>query len=214
MGLIDGLKNLGSKLRIVQSVRIVPAAQPEKTPTRSVTLAELTGEIRAEEVRALAGLPEELSVPFEKVYEAAGIKAEQGRWTIFSLKELVEKEPFKSMDRLTAQKMLQAKLVEAQVPAEEIVKDAVSRDQALDAFEASLRAKIDERDGVRHRKLAELDTQIDRLKKEAAALTAESQEERKRVKEWKTRKNAEEKMLATAVSYLLDQPVISTDAEE
>lgn len=214
MGLIDGLKNLGSKLRIVQSVRIVPAAQPEKTPTRSVTLAELTGEIRAEEVRALAGLPEELAVPFEKVYEAAGIKAEQGRWTIFSLRELVEKEPFKSMDRLTAQKMLQAKLVEAQVPAEEIVKDAVSRDQALDAFEASLRAKIEERDGLRHRKLAELDTQIDRLKKEAAALTAESQEERKRVKEWKTRKNAEEKMLATAVSYLLDQPVISTDAEE
>ncbi|MBI3830598.1 MAG: hypothetical protein HY291_13845 [Planctomycetes bacterium] len=214
MGLIDGLKNLGSKLRIVQSVRILPAAQPEKTPTRSVTLAELTGEIRAEEIRALAGLPEELSVPFEKVYEAAGIKPGEGGWTIFTIKELVEKEPFKSMDRLTAQKMLHAKLVEAQVPAEEVVKDAVSRDQALDAFEASLRAKLDARDVLRHRKIAECEAQIERLKKEAAVLATEAQEEKKRIKDWKTRKRAEEKLLATAVSYLLDQPVISTDSDE
>ncbi|MCW8130340.1 MAG: hypothetical protein KIS92_08335 [Planctomycetota bacterium] len=214
MGLLDRLRAVGSRLKIIQSVRILPAAAPARVETRSVTLAELTTEIKAEEVRSLAGQPEEFAAAFERLYEAAGIAPAEGAWTVFTLQDLLEKEPLKSMDRGTAQKMLQSKLAEAQVAVEDVVKDAVARDQALDAFEAALKGRLEAREALRQRKIAELEQlelELLRLREECGALGKSGESDRRQFGAWKERKAAEERRLAWTVGYLLDEPVITTE---
>jgi hypothetical protein len=87
MSFWDLLQNLGDRLGLLETA-VRPAGQPAvKIQTRTVTLAELTTEIRVEEVRALADLPAELSVPFEKIYETAGIQPPPSGWTLDRLKQ-------------------------------------------------------------------------------------------------------------------------------
>ena len=71
MRLIEMLESLGDRLGLLE--KAVGNASPAglKIQTRSVTLEELKSEIRSEEVQALADLPAELAVPFDKIMETA-----------------------------------------------------------------------------------------------------------------------------------------------
>ena len=54
MSILDRLHELGERLRILEARPQAGAVKPVKIPTRTVTLAQLTSEIRQDELRALA----------------------------------------------------------------------------------------------------------------------------------------------------------------
>src|SRR5437867_6097173 len=99
MSILDRLHELGERLRILEALPQAKADKPVKIPTRTVTLAQLTTEIRQDELRALADLPAELSVSFEKVLDAAGIKPPPHGWTASRLKQVLATEQFKGIER-------------------------------------------------------------------------------------------------------------------
>lgn len=214
MRLVELLESLGDKLGILEKTEGNAAHPASRIQTRSVTLEELSSEIRAEEIQALADLPAELSVPFEKIMETAGITPGPQGWTIDRLKELLLTDEIKKLTREEAQKRILGVLASEKVPVEEIVKDAVARDRAMDAFEKTARMKMEDRLAAREHKIADLDTKIKELAKETARLREQIAAEQARWREWRSQKRGREKDLAWSVGFLIDQPVITTDESD
>lgn len=212
MKLMVQLRLLAGRLRIIQIVESSQGqASPEKVATRSVTLAELTSEIRAAEVRALAELPAELTVDFTQVFDAAGIKPAGNVWTIEKLRQLLATDQYKAMTKPAAQQALLGLLSAEKVAVQDLVKDALARDQAIDAFENFVRQKLKARMGARDQRVASLESQIRSLQEECARLREEAKADRESWRQWHARKTRCEQEMAWAISYLVDGAVVSVD---
>ncbi len=211
MRLVELLESLGDKLGILEKAEGNAAHPASKIRTRSITLQDLTSEIRSEAVQALADLPAELSVPFDKIIEAAGITSGPHGWDIERLKRLLQTEEFKKLSREDTQKRILAVLGAQGVGTEELVKDAVSRDCAMDAFEKTARAKMQERLATRERQNAEVTAKINELEKEATRLREQIAADQARWREWRSKKRERERDLAWTVGFLIDHQVITTD---
>jgi valyl-tRNA synthetase len=209
MRLMEMLGVLGDKLGILQTEQAAPAAPANRIRTKQITLAELTTEIHSEEVKALAELPAEFSVAFERVFESAGIAKPPHGWDTEKLKDLLKTEPFKAQERAEIQKKLQDLMTAEKASAEEIVKEAMARDKAIDAFESFVKTKMETRLAVRERKIAELETKIQEQQKEVQREKELSKAEAEHWKEWRKRKRAYEKELAWVTSFLIDRQVVT-----
>src|SRR5215813_9444984 len=104
MYLTDMLRRLGDRLGIME---MTPASRGRSTTvkiqTRTVTMTELMTSIRITELRELAEMPAELSVPFEEVFAAAWIPSSSNAWTIVQLEEFLNGDVVRGMDRARAQ---------------------------------------------------------------------------------------------------------------
>lgn len=215
MSLMDTLKTLGGKLGLIQVAQAVRLEEaPTKLLSKSVTLGELAAQVKTEEIKALAELPAELSVPFAKVIETAGIKPPVHGWSVERLEELLKTEQYSKMDRAGAQQAILGVLAAVKAPVEDVVKDAIARDQALDSFEKFAKGKMDDRRTARMRKIAELEDKVKEFQKERAKLEDEGRTDEDHWKEWRRRKVACEKEMARAIGYLLEKPVVSIDPED
>ena len=215
MSLLDLLQSVGDRLGIIE--KEVPRSASETRPkirTRVVTLADLKSEIRTDEVRALADTPAELAVPFEKIFETAGLPSTPSGWNIERLGKLLGTAPFRDRPRETVQKMILEILASEKVDVEDLVKDAVSRDQALDAFEKSVERKMADRIAVNEHELAMTKARIEDLRKASARLEGLIGADTEKWREWRRKKRSHEMELARTVSYLIDRDVITTGAED
>jgi hypothetical protein len=204
MGLVSGLRSIANSLGIIQVVKAGNGGSaPAKLQTRSVTLGELMSEVRQADVQALAEAPAELTVPLAKVCETAGVKPPPHGWTVDRLRELLRSAKFTPLARDAAQRALLEQFASDKVTVEDIVKDGIARDQAIDAFEKFVHGKMESRKLARQRQIASLQSQIESLQGEAAVEAAQW-------KQWLDQKRAYEKDMAWAIGYLLDRPVITT----
>ena len=213
MNLIELLRAVGDRLGIVEMRPATSAAPSAKIQTRTISLKDLLTEIRQDEVRVLAELPAELSIPFEQIFATAGVKAAAHGWTVERLKQVLQTEAHQPKDRVEAQKAILNLLANENVSVEEVVKDAVARDQALDAFEVFVREKMERRIAARLRKRSELESRIRTLQEELDRLQGEAAQDEKQWRQWQHNKKAMEQELAWAVGYLIDRPVITTTDE-
>jgi hypothetical protein len=172
-----------------------------------VTLEELACEIRSVEVRALADAPAEVASPPEKIFETAGIAPNPKGWSVDKLKELIQSQVSKNKSREEVQKSVLAIMNSDGVTAGDIVKDAVARDRALDAFEDSARDRME----AGKKRTLDLEAQIEKLRQETTGLKEKLQEHQRQWNEWRKQKRAYEKEMATAISYIVDHAVITTD---
>lgn len=212
MRLTQLLHSLGDKLGILEKVHEA-APEQRRVRTRTVTLAELTAEIRAAEVKKLAEAPAELSIPFEQIFEAAGIKAGPKGWTIQRLRGVLETAVVGNSSPEQAQRTVLNILEAEGVTAEDLIRDAVSRDQALDAFEKFAGKKLDERVSLRARRIAEIEPRIDELQREKRHLEEQSRNEQEQWRAWLRKKRAQERELASAAAYLIDRDVVTTEPD-
>jgi ATP-dependent Lon protease len=209
VGLMAILEAWGGKLGILEMGRGQTPQAPSKIETRTVTLAQLSTEIRSEEVRALADQPSELTVPFDKIFETAGIGEGKKGWTVHKLHAVLSSDPLKSASRENAQKQILEILRSDEISTEEIVKDAMARDKALDSFEAFARQKMEERRLAREQKMTHLREQIEQLKKELSETESRKKSDDGKWAEWRNRKKAAEQDMAWAIGHVINRPVIT-----
>jgi len=176
-------------------------------------LSELMIEVRKDEVESLAQQPAELSQPFGRVFDAAGIATPDHGWTIEKLEQHLAGDDCRNKPREAAQKAILAALSADKAHVQDVVKDAVARSRALDAFEVAIHAKMHDRVTARRDKVSHLEDEIKSLQHEISDLTAEAKEDEASWRAWHERKVAREKEMAAALGYLLDQPVLDVDAE-
>ena len=214
MNVMKMLEDLGGRLGVI---RVVTAAKgdaaspggPRKLATRTVTLGDLTAEVRADEVRALAELPAELSVEFPRIFEAAGIKPAAHGWTIDRLISLLRTDQYRTMDSLSVQKAVLGLLSNEKAQVEDLVKDALARDGSLDAYDEFVRKKMQDRAAARQRHLAELQARIRDLEQECVRQTEEGRADQERLEQWLDRKSACETDMAWALGFLVESSGIS-----
>jgi hypothetical protein len=208
MNLLSMLRALGDRLGILELSKAPqqPSA-PAKVHTRTITLAELIMTIQTTEVCHLADLPSELSVPFQEVFKAAGIGVPSGGWTVDRLLEFLNTDRIRRMDHAQAQHETLGMLAAEKVDAADILKDAISRDQALDAFEECVIKK-------RQQWQTEKKQLLEELKQQQRRVEQEIEVEQKKWTEWRRLKRQRELDMARAVGYLVDRPVISTEEEQ
>ncbi|MBN1570653.1 MAG: hypothetical protein JXA73_22610 [Acidobacteria bacterium] len=214
MSFVKFLQGIGDRLGILETI-VVPGSPPTtRIQTRSVSLRELAGEINTGDIRTLADSPSELSVPFEKIYETAGISANPSDWTIERLKQILASELLSSKPRMEIQKSVLELLKSEGVPVETIVKDAVARDQAMDSYEAFIIDKMQARMGMRRKRLEEIESKVRDLQEESRALEAALAADEGKWREWRRHKRAREQELAALISYVVDHSVITTDGRD
>jgi hypothetical protein len=213
MSFIEFLQGIGDRLGILETISASNCSDAVRIQTRIVTLQELACEIRSEEVCTLADAPAEPAIPFDQIFETAGISSHPEIWTIDRLKDLISSEPFKNLPREEVQTKVLEMLRSEGVSAETIVKDAMARDQALDAYEARMSEKMRDRRDVTGERCREIELQIKSLQSELAGLQTQLAKDEEKWLEWRRRKRAHERELASATSYIVDHPVITTDDE-
>jgi hypothetical protein len=207
MDLIGILRKLGDRVGIIEmSPAEKQASAPAKIQTRTITLSELMMTVRISEVHELAERPADLSVPFEDIFKAAGHSAEKAVWTVERLQEFLNSDRIRKMSREDAQHATLQMLKEENVDAADIIKDAIFRDQALDAFEDSISRKRQRWISEQQQLLSDLAAQMKQVEKEIAV-------EDERWKDWRGQKRQRERDMAYAVGFLIDRPVISIDNE-
>jgi hypothetical protein len=211
MTLMELLESLGGRMGILERESAASPQTAEKIPTRAVTLKDLSAEIRSEEVRTLAEAPSELSVPFDKIIETAGVSAGSHGWTIDRLRKLLLTDEFKNLGREAVQKRILDVLESEKAGVEDLVKDAIARDQALDSFEKFAHKKFEDRMAARQRQIAGLEDKIQALEKESSLLKNQMDADEQQWKDWKQLKRAQERDLAWTVGFLIDRHVITTD---
>ena len=213
MGVFALISAAANHLGLIRIVEVTNAAKPQKITTRSITLEQLHTEVRAERVRALSELPAELSVPFEKVFEAAGVKPPAHGWTIPRLQQLLQTEQYKALARESAQQAVLGMLAADKAPVEDLVQDAVQRDKAIDAFEVFVYKKMTTRVEARQARAAQIEEQIRTLRDEQLRLSEETSADQERWDQWHQRKTALEEELALAVGYVLEKPIVTVDRD-
>ena len=213
MAFFKFLKGIGDKLGILETAPGPESAPVSRIQTRIVSLQDLEGEIRSGEIRALADSPAELTIPVEKIFEAAGISSKPEDWTVVRLKQVVERESARKEPRESVQRAVLEMLNSKGVSPEVIVKDAIARDQALDSFESRVTEKMEERLQSCRKRLQAIEQSIRELKDESAGLESRMRVESEQWKEWRRAKRAHERELASLVSYLVDRSVITADED-
>jgi len=201
MGLLAKLQELGCQLKLVQSVARPAAKEPTKVATKAVTLKELMTELHADNVKLLAESPVELTIEFGKIFESAGIKIPNHGWTIEKFIEVFQSK-YQKADVNENKKAVMTWLNENKVSAEELVRDALAKDQALDAYEEFVLKKMNGRSQARQGRIPEIAKQIDKLKQELKQLEGEMQQEQNDAGKWQNRKKSYEQDISRAVDLL------------
>lgn len=210
MSLWKQLRTLGTKLGILHFEKPRDVHAPTKIVMRTISIAELEIEVVAE-----SSTPEQINLTnnFTTIGETHGITIPAHGWTIERLAQESNLTGNNSNDRTAIQIALLERLHGEKVPTEDLVRDAITRDQAVDAYAATMRHRLILRAQDRIQRKLEIQQEMDRLTNEQQQLVTDEAADNKNWQQWWNQKLEYEHKIASAVSYLLEKPIISIDAQ-
>ena len=202
---LDALRKVG-----LVSTRAVPTATTdpatlEVVTTRSVTLDELLSESAAPLPTGTA----DLGATPEAVFAAAGLEAPEHGWTVERVLEFVTRPTYAEMSHDLRQRAILVVLARDNVSAEDVLKEVVRRDQALDRYEEILAAKVA---GERRRlemQREQWEAEVRELQKKIAQQGEVAASLDKRLDDWRRRKVEMETGWALGASYLTAEPTVT-----
>lgn len=212
MSLFVILQRVGGRLGLMSVVAPAPgpAVQtPAKVATRSVPLAELLGEVKSRQLGRLAAGEAWLAVPKAKIHAQAGVV--EGGLSAPAVAERLRQPDLVQLPREAAQVALLNELARAKVRVEDVVRDAVARDQAMDAFAEQVRVRLAKARGIRRRRREEIAAAQRQLAAEDATLAAADERDDRAWAQWWQAKLTDERELAWTLAHLVDLPAISVD---
>jgi len=211
MGLRERMERLGKRMGILQAAGTSKEAPP-KISTRSVGLDELLAGIQVLDIRGSSETRVDLPIGFEGIMEAAGIHAPPHGWTVERLLEFLRTE-CRELTRDKAQARALEALARDKASTEDVVRDAVARDQALDAFERFAKEKLVTQQRKRQERLAACEEQLQAMQREIDRIRREQGQEEQDWRAWHKSKVDHEREMAWALSFLMEKPLITIDEE-
>ncbi len=228
-----GLKGLLEKMKLVESDEpsvdaepapakvATPAPAPPRRPATPPppprpTMGELLQRVPPPRLDEQS-LPGSNEIPdFPSIYKASGIKDPAHGFTAYKVLEILSSPDFAALDMKAKAAALSGFLrmsPSGPVPIEDVIEDALARDNALDGFEGFLRMKLDARNGDREKENASLQAAIDELarknrEKIQSNLDAIAKEQ-EHFAAWQARKRIEEQKLFEAVGPFVEKNPVS-----
>lgn len=150
------------------------------------------------------------------VYEAARITNPAHGYTVLKVADMLQSEHIRALPPDVKHKSILVALDAAGVPIDEVVRDAVARDRALDTYERVLEQHLEE---VRAAKAAENQRLEEEIAQRLAELRGRIDENNQQVSReqdelqaWRVRKQREETTIAEAVSHFVSENPITRTA--
>jgi len=151
---------------------------------------------------------------FEEIYQAAEITVAAHGYTIFKIADMLQSEHIRGLPANVKKSSVLLALDAAGVKVEDVIKDAVLRDKALDTYERVQEKALQELEARKTQENRDIQAEIDRLVAEHQARMQKNNDEVAKEKErfygWRLKKQQEELKIADAVSYFATENPIST----
>jgi hypothetical protein len=195
------LKKAAAKTGFIKVVDETKPPEPDHKPlrTKQILLKDLIQEAAKKDP---AGEPAELTLDIGRIFDGVKLTAYKHGWNADKVLSFLDSEPLRSKSPEEANKALIEELAKNQVPAEDILKDVLARDQALDSYEKYAYKKQQERAQDRKREIARLEQQIKECEQKIDALKTMEREDSKSFSQWLQRKIAKEQELVRVASQL------------
>ena len=153
---------------------------------------------------------------FEDIYNAADIKAPAHGYSILKVSDMLGSEHIRQMPADVKKGSILVALDAAGVKIQDIIQDAIRRDQALDAFERIRQKSVEELEARKvdeNRKIqADLDKYVADQKARLQANLDQVAKQKESYNAWRIQKQLEEQRIADCVSYFVTDNPISTAA--
>jgi hypothetical protein len=153
---------------------------------------------------------------FDDIYAAAEIKGAPNGFTIFKVSDMLGSEHIKNMPAEMKKGSIMLALDAAGVKIQDVIQDAVRRDQALDAFERVHQKSVEDLEARKieeNRKIqADLDKYVAEQKAKLQANLDEVAKQKESFINWRQKKQNEEQRIADCVSYFVTDNPITTAA--
>ena len=183
--------------------------RPARPPRRAVDLAPEASAPPASPPPAGTSPAADLSI----VYESAQIAPPAHGYTVLKVAEMLQSEHIRALPAEVRRKSVLVALDAAGVKVEEIVEDAVRRDRALDTFERVLQQRVDELAATTARENEQIEAEIAARVKELRARiddnTRKVAAEQAELRAWRSRKQAEESLIAEAIGHFVSENPIT-----
>ena len=151
---------------------------------------------------------------FSKIYEAVGIAQPVVGFDIYKVEEMLNSPHLKDMPSSVKKNAVMVALEASKVPVEEIIKDAVSRDRALDAYEKVEQNAVELLEKQKADENTAIQEEIDRFLQEKRSQIEENnisvRDAKERFKAWQLKKQDEEQRIYNIVSYFVSPNPITT----
>jgi hypothetical protein len=213
MSLRERLQALGQRLGVLQSTPSLTEA-PAKISTHVVKLDDLISGIPLLDIRGASETRVDLPIGFDGILTAAGVHTPEHGWTVQKLIDVLRSEGVRKLTREEAQRRVLSALAQDKAPTEDVVRDAVARDQALDAFERFAKEKLGAQRERRQERLKAGEEQLQALQRELDRIRREQKQEELDWNAWRKSKTDYEKDMAWALSFIMEKPLITIDDEK
>jgi hypothetical protein len=211
MKVLEFLKMVAAGAGIIQILDEPPASPENAAPAPgpvTVSLDDLIEQKNAEDLARSVEAPE-LALEFTAIYKALKVTPALHGWDIDKMLELLGSAPAGCQGRGALKKYVLDLLARNNIPSQDIIKDAVSRDRALDAYEHFVFKQRCMRQDRRNAKVASLKAQVEECQRAMAAIEAAEAGDAAAFAAWLEKKIAKEEQLVDVVSLLTPEPVIS-----
>jgi hypothetical protein len=187
------------------------APEQAGVPTPAQTVADIAALMEAEAAPepALAA-----SDRLDRLYESAGIHPPGHGYSILKVAEMLASEHIRDLPRDVKRGSVMAALEAAGADVQDVIRDAIRRDRALDAAEAARARELAALEASKASANRRLQAELDRLTADyRARMQANADEalrERESFSRWRASKRQEEQKIAEAVSYFVTENPITT----
>lgn len=206
--------------------------QPEQAPPPSGNAADAIAQIAAQMKPPVpaAATPPPPAIKFDKpvaavasgqlatfadIYNAAEIATPAHGYSILKVADMLNSEHIRAMPGEVKKGSILVALEAAGVKIQEVIQDAIKRDQALDAFERVRQKSVEDLEAKKveeNRKIqADLDKFVAEQKARLQANLADVEKQKEALASWRIQKQLEEQRIADCVSYFVtDNPITTT----
>jgi hypothetical protein len=151
---------------------------------------------------------------FVEIYQAAEIHPPAHGFTIEKVGDMLRSEHIRNLPRDVKRSSILVALEAAGAPLQDVIQDAMKRDQALDTFESVQEKSLNQLESQKGQENQQIQAEIDRVVAEhrsrIQANNDEVAKEKERFFAWRLKKQEEEQKIADAVSYFVADNPIST----
>jgi len=149
---------------------------------------------------------------FAEIYQAAEIHPPAHGFTIEKVGEMLRSEHIRNLPRDVKRSSVLVALEAVGAPLQDVIQDAMKRDQALDTFESVQEKALNQLEAQKQQENQQLQAEIDRvLAEQRSKIQANNDavaKEKERFFAWRLKKQEEEQKIADAVSYFVaDNPI-------
>jgi len=147
-----------------------------------------------------------------EIYQAAEIHPPAHGFTIEKVAEMLRSEHIRNLPREVKRSSVLVALDAVGAPLQDVIQDAVKRDQALDTFEHVQEQALNQLESQKEQENQQIQAEIDRVVAEhrsrIQANNDEVAKEKERFFAWRLKKQEEEQKIADTVSYFVaDNPI-------